>query len=135
MAQVARRHQLVDGDRRPDRLDLANGTWYVQFRAFDVSGKASGWAPASPNPASTVKIDTLPPTGPSVSGGSLSWLSAASTTVTASGSTDAGVGFSHYEYQTRFFGGNWSAPVSGASVTHLGRGRDDRPVPRDRQPR
>ena len=55
------------------------------------------------------------PTAPTVTGGSLIWRNAASTTITAGGSTDAGgAGLSGYQYRTSTNGGtSWSVPATG----------------------
>ena len=66
------------------------GTTLVQFRAVDYSGLASNWVPSSPTPGSTVMLDRTLPTAPTVTGGSTSWQSVASVTVSASASTDSG---------------------------------------------
>ncbi len=95
----------------------APGQTLVQFRSVDVAGNVSLWMPAAPAAANTVRIDRAAPTVPGVSGGSLSWGTLASETVSGSGSVDSGgAGFGHYEYQTALNGGAWSAAVSGPSV-------------------
>jgi large repetitive protein len=95
------------------------GTTLVQFRAVDAAGNASPWAPATPGAGNTVRLDHTAPTISSVSGGSLSWQTAQSVTVTAGGSADTGgSGFLHDQYRTSTDGGaTWSNPASGASVT------------------
>ncbi|MFN8121538.1 MAG: choice-of-anchor C family protein [Thermoleophilia bacterium] len=96
----------------------AEGTTLVQFRAVDGAGNTGAWSPSSATSGSTVKLDRTAPSAPTVSGGSSSWLSQASTTVTASGSTDATAGVSGYEYRTSTDGGStWSAGTSGAAAT------------------
>jgi hypothetical protein len=97
----------------------STGTTLVEFRSVDNAGNTSAAAPAANGPANTVNIDrTLPTLPPTVSGGSGSWLTAASTTITASGSTDSGgAGLLGYQYETSFQSGAWSAPVTGSSVT------------------
>src|SRR6185437_9826600 len=62
----------------------AEGETLVRFRALDNVGNASNWV------TGTVRLDRTAPTAPTVSGGSLSWSSAASKTITGAGSTDAG---------------------------------------------
>ena len=48
-----------------------------------------------------MNLDHTLPTVPAVTGGSTSWLTEASTTITPCGSTDAGGSlFNHYEYRT-----------------------------------
>jgi hypothetical protein len=91
----------------------AEGETLVRFAAVDGAGNASAWVQA------TVRLDTTPPTDPSLSGGSGAWRNAASVIVTASGSADApGSGVAGYEYETSTDGGaSWSViPVAGASA-------------------
>ena len=89
----------------------------VQFRSVDVAGSVSAWTPAAPADASTVRIDRLAPTAPTVTGGSIAWQSLASVTVTASGSSDAGSGVAGYRYQTSTDGGaSWSVSTNGTSL-------------------
>jgi hypothetical protein len=87
------------------------GTTLVQFAATDGVGLVSAWTQA------TVKLDLTPPTAPTISGGSSTWLNAASGTVTASGSTDSGgSGLLGYQYRSSTDGGTtWSGITSGAS--------------------
>jgi hypothetical protein len=96
----------------------ADGTMFVQFRALDKAGNASAWAPATPDPAATAMVDTTGPSLPVLTGGSPSWLNAASSTVQPTGTpTDAGSGFAGYEYRTSTDGGTtWSQPTPGASA-------------------
>jgi hypothetical protein len=95
-----------------------DGTTLVQMRAIDGAGNLSAWTPASAGAGNTVKIDTTPPTAPVVAGGTGGWSTAASATVSASGSTDSpGSGVSGYEYETSSDGGTtWSAATTGPSV-------------------
>ncbi|HEX2587223.1 MAG TPA: hypothetical protein VHL51_03085, partial [Gaiellales bacterium] len=97
----------------------AEGETLVQFRALDALGNAGAWGPASSGAGNTVRIDRTAPTAPGASGGSLSWLSQASTTITGSGATDVGgSGVAAYSYRTSTDGGaTWSPPVSGGSLT------------------
>ncbi|HEX2377069.1 MAG TPA: hypothetical protein VHI30_05875, partial [Gaiellales bacterium] len=91
----------------------AQGETLVRFSAVDGAGNASPWVQA------TVRLDTDPPTDPSVSGGSTAWKNAASVTVSASASTDApGSGVAGYEYETSTDGGtSWSlVPTAGATL-------------------
>src|SRR4029079_11470346 len=90
----------------------AVGDWLVRFRAVDGVNRTSAWVQAQ------VRIDTSLPTAPAVSGGSLTWSTAASATVSASASTDAGgSGFTGYQYRTSTNGGgSWSAAASGSSL-------------------
>ena len=96
----------------------AQATTLVQFRAGDVAGNWSGWSTIQA--AATAKIDLADPSMPSVSGGSSSWTTAASVTITASGSTDTGgSGVDYYEYETSrpAHGGGWPGPpIQGPAV-------------------
>jgi hypothetical protein len=95
----------------------------VQFRAVDAAGNVSAWAPASAGAANTVRLDHTAPSVPSVSGGSSTWLNAASTKVSASGSSDTGgSGFSGYQYRTSPDGSSWTSATAGSSVTVTGEG-------------
>ena len=97
----------------------ANGTTWVQFRALDRAGNASAWAPAAVDPAATAAIDTVPPSLPTLTGGSTTWQNVASMTVQPAGTpTDAESGFAGYQYRTSSNGGStWSAATPGTSVT------------------
>jgi hypothetical protein len=90
----------------------ADGETLVRFDAVDAAGNMSAWV------QDTARIDTTPPTDPSVTGGSSAWKNAASVTVTASGSTDTpGSGVAGYQYETSTDGGTtWSLPAAGASL-------------------
>ncbi|HKV67738.1 MAG TPA: hypothetical protein VJN72_06585, partial [Gaiellales bacterium] len=89
----------------------AEGTTLVRFQALDNAGRASAWTQVS------VQLDRIPPSTPTVSGGALAWSTAASRTITASGSTDASSGFAGYEHRFSIDGGgSWSSPVSGTSL-------------------
>jgi len=93
-----------------------DGTTYVQFQAVDNAGNASGWAPAVNGPLNTAMVDTAAPTAPAVSGGSSSWQTALSVTVSAS-SSDSLSGLAGYQYRTSTDGGaTWSSPAAGGSV-------------------
>ena len=94
----------------------ANGETLVQFRAVDVSGLRSAWAPAVGTAAATARIDRADPTAPSVAGGSNAWKSVAQTTLTASGSTDALSGLAGYEHRESTDGGTtWGSAAGGTS--------------------
>jgi hypothetical protein len=95
------------------------GQTMLQFRTIDNAGRPSDAAPATPNGASTVRIDRIAPSDPSVTNDSLTWKDVASVTVTASGSTDTGgATFDHYERSTSTDAGvTWSAYSSGASLS------------------
>ena len=94
------------------------GQTVVQFRAVDAAGNAGAWTPATPGAENTVRLDRSGPSDPIVTGGSSGWRSAASVTVSASGSVDTGFGVDRYEYRTSVDGGTtWSSPLTGTSVT------------------
>ena len=94
----------------------ANGETLVQFRATDVSGLHSAWAPAAGTAAATAHVDRADPTAPSVTGGSNTWKSVAQTTVTASGSSDALSGLAGYEYRESTDGATtWGSAAAGPS--------------------
>jgi len=96
----------------------AEGETLVQFRAIDTPGNAGPWAPSSPAAGNTVRINRTGPTAPTVAGGSLSWQTAASVTVTGSGATVPNGTITGYEYRTSTDGGTtWSAATAGSSVT------------------
>ena len=103
----------------------AEGQTLVQFRATDNAGNIGAWAPSPAVAASTVKLDRSVPTDPTVTGGSLSWSKAASTTISAVGSTDGGSGLAGYQSRTSTNGGStwsaWSATGAGSlAVTATG---------------
>ena len=90
----------------------AEGDTLVRFRAVDGAGNTSAWA------QSQARIDRAAPSDPTLSGGSLTWLSQAASTVSAAGSADAGSGVAGYEFQTSTDGGStWSSWTAGASKT------------------
>lgn len=94
----------------------ANGETLAQFRALDVSGLRSAWAPAAGTAAATARIDRAAPSAPSVTGGSSAWKSQAQTVVTASGSTDPLSGLAGYERRESTDGGaTWGSPAAGAT--------------------
>ena len=95
----------------------AEGTTLVQFRAVDGAGNATAWAPAAPA-AGTVRLDHTAPTLSGLSGGSLTWKSSASITITAGAAADAGgSGLLHVEHRTSADGGTtWTAPSTGTAV-------------------
>ncbi len=96
-----------------------DGVTLVQMQSIDGAGNVSAWTPSSPGTGNTVKLDTTPPTAPTVGGGTGGWSAAASALVTASGSTDSpGSGVSGYQHETSTDGGTtWSAATAGASVS------------------
>ena len=90
----------------------AQGTTYVHFAAVDAAGNVSAYSASV-----TVKIDTVAPTAPSVSGGSAT-CSTTARTITASGSTDATSGFLRYEYRiSTNAGSTWGATTTGSTKT------------------
>ena len=102
--------------RRATRRALASisaqGTTYVRFAAVDAAGNVSAYSASV-----TVKIDTVAPTAPSVSGGSAT-CSTTARTITASGSTDATSGFLRYEYRiSTNAGSTWGATTTGSTKT------------------
>jgi len=94
------------------------GETLVQFRAVDVAGNVSAWTSATNGGTGSVRIDRSPPVGaPTVAGATGAWSAAASRTVTASGSSDAGSGIAGYESRRSTDGGaTWTTPATGASV-------------------
>ena len=103
----------------------AEGQTLVEFRALDNAGNAGAWAPSPATAASTVNLDRALPTAPVVSGGSLAWTNAASTTIAATGSADSGSGLAGYQSRTSVNGGTtwsaWSATGAGSlAVTATG---------------
>jgi hypothetical protein len=89
----------------------------------DVAGFHSNWSPVANS--ATVKLDRTAPAAPKVAGGSLSWTSAASGTVSASSSTDAGgSALAGYEYRTSSDNGaTWSLAQPGATATITAEGQ------------
>jgi large repetitive protein len=93
------------------------GTTLVQFQVKDQAGNVSAWGPQVGTAGATVMLDAVKPTTPtSVTGGSTLWSTAASKTITASGSTDVGSGVAGYQYETSFNNGAWSAAQNGSSA-------------------
>ena len=106
------------------------GLTIVQFRTVDNAGNVSAWEPQAAYPGNIVEIDRTPPSDPTVSGGSLSWSTAASVTVSASGSNEGlnvyTAGVTGYQYRTSTDGGQtWSAASSGSSVAITAQGTTD----------
>jgi hypothetical protein len=98
------------------------GETLVQFRAVDRAGNASGWAPATPTPESSAKIDITAPSVPGVTGGSAQWhVDSVPVVVTGDGSTDtggSGLAAGGYQYHLSTDGGSsWAAPVTAAQAT------------------
>ncbi len=91
----------------------SEGETLVQYRSLDTAGNASAWTPVSATAGSTVRIDRTDPGAPTVTGGSLSWQSVASITISASG----GTGATSYERRSSADGGStWSAASAGSSL-------------------
>ncbi len=89
----------------------SEGTTLVRFQSLDNAGRTSAWTQTS------VQLDRTGPSAPAVSGGAVAWSTAASRTVSASASTDAGSGLAHYEHRiSTDGGGTWSTPVAGTSL-------------------
>jgi Right handed beta helix region len=96
----------------------AEGSTLVRFRAVDVNGTASFWAPLGPPSTNVVRIDRSGPTPPTVYGGSATWLNVQSRNVEACCSTDAFSRVQGYEFRTSTDGGSsWGSPTAGSSVT------------------
>ncbi|MFN8121539.1 MAG: choice-of-anchor C family protein [Thermoleophilia bacterium] len=116
--QHRRRHHLERRLRRRIGHRHRRGRDPGQYRGIDNAGNAGPWAPATADAGSTVRLDRTAPTDPTVSGGSLSWQSVPSVTVTGSGSTDAVSSVTGYEHRESTDGGaTWSAASAGASST------------------
>ena len=88
------------------------GTTYVQFRAIDNSGNTSAWSSSA-----TVKLDSVAPSVPTLTGGSGSWFTTSPQSVRPSGSTDATSGGITYRYQTSPDNTTWSAATTASSVS------------------
>jgi hypothetical protein len=97
----------------------SEGQTLVQFRSVDNVSRVSSWVQAQ------VRIDTVKPSAPAVSGGSLTWKNVAQIAISASGSTDqaGGSGLAGYQYQLSTNGGaTWSAAVAGSSFAVVNQG-------------
>jgi len=88
------------------------GTTYVQFRAIDNNGNVSAWSSSA-----TVKLDSVTPSVPTLTGGGASWFTTSPQSVTGSGSTDATSGGVTYRYQTSPDNTTWSAFTAGSSAS------------------
>ena len=96
----------------------------MQFRAVDAAGNPSDWTPASPTPASTVRIDRTAPADPTVGITPPGWHNAAAITVFAGGSTDALGGVDHYQFRSSADDGvTWTTPVNGDTGVVTGEGQ------------
>jgi hypothetical protein len=96
------------------------GQTLVQFRSVDNVSRVSPWVQAQ------VRIDTVKPSAPTVSGGSLTWKNLAQIAISASGSTDqaGGSGLAGYQYQVSTNNGTtWTAAAAGSSFTVLNEGQ------------
>ena len=89
----------------------AQGTTYVRFHALDAAGNAGSYT------QTTVKIDTVLPTAPTVTGGGNGWFTSSPQSVSASGGTDATSGVASYKYQTSPDNSTWSGALAGPSVS------------------
>ena len=97
----------------------SQGQTLVRFRSVDNVSRVSSWAQAQ------VLIDTVKPSAPTASGGSLTWRNVAQIAISASGSTDqaGGSGLAGYQYQVSTNGGaTWTAAMAGSSFTVLNEG-------------
>ena len=96
----------------------AEGETLVRFRAVDNAGNTRTGRRTSPLPAGTARIDRTAPTNPIVTGGSTTWQSIASITISGAGSTDnGGSGLAGYQYRTSTNSGvTWTAQAPGASI-------------------
>ncbi|MCC6831102.1 MAG: choice-of-anchor C family protein [Thermoleophilia bacterium] len=102
----------------------AEGTTLVQFRAVDAAGNAGAWTPSTPGAGNTVKLDRTLPATPTLTGGSLSWQSATSVAITATGGSDALSGVSGHEYRTSTDDGvTWGTPTAGATAVVTAEGQ------------
>ena len=98
----------------------SEGQTLVQFRSVDNVSRVSPWVQAQ------VRIDTVKPSAPAVSGGSLTWKNVAQIAISASGSTDqaGGSGFAGYQYQVSTnSGATWTAAAAGNSFTVVNEGQ------------
>jgi hypothetical protein len=98
----------------------SEGQTLVQFRSVDNVSRVSPWVQAQ------VRIDTVKPSAPTVSGGSLTWKNVAQVPISGSGSTDqaGGSGFAGYQYQVSTNGGTtWSAVAAGSSFAVVNQGQ------------
>ena len=98
----------------------SEGQTLVQFRSVDNVSRVSPWVQVQ------VRIDTVKPSAPAVSGGSLTWKNVAQIAISASGSNDqaGGSGFAGYQYQVSTNGGvTWSAAAAGNSFTAVNEGQ------------
>jgi hypothetical protein len=98
----------------------SEGQTLVQFRAWDNVGRTSPWVHVP------VRIDTVKPSAPTASGGSLTWMNVAQIAISASGSTDqaGGSGLAGYQYQVSTNGGaTWAAEVAGSSFAVVNQGQ------------
>ena len=104
----------------------SEGQTLVQFRSVDNVSRVSPWVQVQ------VRIDTVKPSAPAVSGGSLTWKNVAQIAISASGSTDqaGGSGFAGYQYQVSTNGGaTWTAAGGGQQLHGGERGADAGAVP------
>ena len=98
----------------------AQGETTAQVRAKDRAGNYSAYF-AGAAPGNTIRIDTVAPTLPSVSGGSMTWQKTTPRSITASGSTDTTAsvvtsGVAKYVSETQLNGGSFGGATDGATV-------------------
>jgi hypothetical protein len=75
-------------------------------------------APSMGHILGRLSVDRVPPAAPFVSGGSLAWVSVASVTISATGSSDALSGLAGYQSETSTdTGATWSPASDGSSLT------------------
>ena len=84
LPDLAGQHHVVGVHRGSSVSVSTQGTTYVRFAAVDAAGNASAYSSSV-----TVKIDTVAPSVPTLTGGGASWFTTSPQSVTASGSTDA----------------------------------------------
>ena len=94
-----------------------DGVTVVRFRSIDGAGNTSAWSQV------TARLDSSPPSDPTVTGQSPGWVNSASVVVSAAGSADPWSGLGAYQSQTSTDGGTlWSPLLSGSHVTVTGEG-------------
>jgi hypothetical protein len=89
-----------------------DGVTVVRFRSIDGAGNTSAWSQV------TARLDSSPPSDPTLTGWSPGWVNSASVVVKAAGSADPWSGLGNYQWQTSTDGGAlWSSLLSGNQVT------------------
>ncbi len=102
------------------RASLASGTGSLTYLATWDGSDGNGSLVAGENEIHSrlLAIDPTAPTAPTLTGGSSSWRSDASVTVSASGSADPESGFTGYQRRTSSDGGaTWGATTTASSIT------------------